>query len=86
MLHDAVVHVSSITQFENEVELGGRVDDLVEPHHVGVLHHFHTSDLLEKVTPCHWVQLSLIYHLHSDLEESPKSKSRKQMLTRTGDS
>lgn len=76
VLHDAVVHVSSISQLQDEVELGGRVDDLIEAHHVGVLHHLHAAHLLEKVTPCHRVQLSLIYHLHSNLEEQHNQRKK----------
>lgn len=72
VLHDAVVHVSSVAQLKNEVELGGRVDDLVKAHHIGVLHHFHASYLLEKVTPRNWVQLSLIYHLYGNLDKRQK--------------
>lgn len=68
-LHDAVVHVSPVSQLQDEVELGGRVDDLVEAHYVGVLHHLHASHLLEKVPARHRVQLGLIYHLHCNLEE-----------------
>lgn len=75
VLHDAVVHVSSVSQLQDEVELGGRVDDLVETHHVGVLHHLHAAHLLEKVPPRHRVQLSLIYHLHCDLEEQHNEKN-----------
>lgn len=69
MFHDAVIHVSSVTQLQDEVELGGRVDDLVEAYHVGVLHHLHASHLLKKVTPCDRVQLGLIDHLHCNLKD-----------------
>lgn len=68
VLHDAVVHVAAVAQLQDEVELGGRVDDLVEPHHVGVLHHLHAAHLLEEVAPGHRVQLGLVYHLHGNLE------------------
>ncbi|TNN54887.1 hypothetical protein EYF80_034917 [Liparis tanakae] len=64
-----VVNLTSLIWLQDEVELGGRVDDLVEAHHVGVLHHLHASHLLEKVRPRHRVQLGLIYHLHRHLEE-----------------
>lgn len=72
VLHDAIIHVSSISQLQDEVELGGCVNDLVQAHHVGVLHHLHASHLLEKVTPRHWVQLSLVDHLYCNLEEELK--------------
>lgn len=75
VLHDTVVHVSSVSQLEDEVELGGRVDDLVQAHHVGVLNHLHASHLLEKVTPCHWVQLSLINYFYCDLESRTQGKT-----------
>ncbi len=75
VLHDAVVHVSSVSQLQDEVELGGSVDDLVEAHHIGVLHHLHASHLLEKVPPRHRVQLSLIDHLHCNLEEQRNEKN-----------
>lgn len=70
MFHDAVVHISTISQLQNEVEFGCCVDDLIKAHHIGMLHHLHAADLLEKVTLCHWVQLSLIYDFHRNLEES----------------
>lgn len=67
MLHDAVVHISPVSQLQDEVELGGRVDDFVQAHHVGVLHHLHAPHFLEEVSSRHRVQLGLIYHLHCDL-------------------
>ncbi|KAF3833676.1 hypothetical protein F7725_024880 [Dissostichus mawsoni] len=66
--------VDNLGELQDEVELGCRVDDLVEAHHVGVLHHLHAAHLLEKMGPCHWVQLSLIYHLHCNLEEKEMRK------------
>lgn len=69
VLHDTVVHVAAVAQLQNEVELGGRVNDLVETHHVGVLHHLHAADLLEEVTSSHRVQLGLIDDFYRNLEE-----------------
>lgn len=79
MLHDAVVHVPSVSQLQDEVELGGRVDDFVQAHHVGVLHHLHAAHLLEEVAPRHRVQLGLIDHLHCNLETNTSQLHRSRV-------
>ena len=63
MSHDVVVKISSITQLQDQVQFGLRVDYLVEADHVGVLNQFHAADLLKEMSSRNLVQFRLVYHL-----------------------
>ena len=67
MPHDVVIHVASVGELQHQVELGGRVDDLVQPDHVRVLHQLHELDLLQHLGPRGRVQTRLVDHLDGHL-------------------
>ena len=64
MLHDVVIHVASIAEFQDEIEFIGRVDHLVQPNDVPMLNGLHACHFLEEMRLGDFIEFHFIDHFH----------------------